>query len=81
MKAIIEQSRQQAGLIKAGISIKAFGPQARLCTSTVTITVGMTLFLGLALAWTLELRFHLLFLIATRRTWAVLSPAANPWVP
>ena len=30
VKAIIEQSRQQAGLVKAGISVKAFGPQARV---------------------------------------------------
>jgi hypothetical protein len=33
-KAIIEKSREQAGLMKAGISVKAFGPQARSCGAT-----------------------------------------------
>ena len=37
VKAIIEQSRQQAGLIKAGISIRAFGPQARLLISVFDV--------------------------------------------
>ena len=42
VKAIIEHSRQQAGLMKAGISVKAFGPQVRSTCGTDTHWLSMS---------------------------------------
>ena len=51
VKAIIEKSREQAGLMKAGISVKAFGPQARPCIALPPSSPGISPLISFMVNW------------------------------